>query len=55
MVYFFIQFVLFDDVIGHVGCFESHVLRLFQWSVQIEVDDVNGHRFCSFGQDVAVE
>ena len=44
-VYFFIQFVLFNDVIGHVRDFESHVLGSFHWSVQIEVADVNGHEF----------
>ena len=44
-VYFFIQFVLFDDVIGNVRYFESHVIGSFHWSVQKEVAYVNGHDF----------
>ena len=54
-VYFFIHFLLFDDVIGHVRDFELHVLGSFHWSVKIEVADANGHEFGSFGQDGAVE
>ena len=54
-VYFFIQLVLFDDVIRHVRDFESHLFGSFHWRVQIEISDGNGREFGSFGRYGAVE
>jgi hypothetical protein len=41
------KLVMFDDIVRHVGQFQTYVLVLHHWGVKVKIFDIHHHTFCS--------